>query len=95
MNEEKLSWQPQEPPFTHPDSSWHFRLDGSKPVVSTANALTVFTREQIIRALEVLQNQAVIHDGLDYLQVFKDESNRRLCVTENEEAITALLPEDW
>jgi hypothetical protein len=90
-----MAWQPQEPPFDHPDSCCRFRLDGSKPVVATRNATVEFTREQIIEALQLLQRKAVEHDGLDYLQVFNDENERRLWVIENDEAITAMLPEDY
>lgn len=91
----KLTWQPQEPPFDHPDSCCRFRLDGSKPVVATKNATVEFTREDILCALLLLEELAVKHDGLDYLQSFKDELERRLWVIENDEAITALLPEDY
>jgi hypothetical protein len=90
-----LIWQPQEPPFDHPDSCCRFRLDGSKPVVATKNATVEFTRDEILKALLLLEEKAEEHDGLDYLQTFKDESERRLWVIENDEAITALLPEDY
>ncbi len=90
-----LVWQEQEPPFDDPESHWRFRRYGSKPVVSTRNALTKFTREEITGVLEFLQQKAVEHDGLDYLQTFKDETGRSLWVIENEEAVTALLPSDY
>ena len=90
-----LVWQPQEPPLDHPDSYCRFCLDGSKPVVATKAALAEFTRDEILKALLLLEEKAVEHDGLDYLQTFKDESERRLWVIENDEAITALLPEDY
>lgn len=91
----KLVWQKQEPPFTHPDSHWRFRLDSGKAVVATQNATVEFTREEIMGVLLLLQEKAVEHDGLDYLQTFEDEQKRRLWVIENDEAITALLPEDY
>jgi hypothetical protein len=90
-----LIWQPQEPSFNHPDSCCRFRLDGSKPVVATRNAAIEFTREEIHSVLDLLQRKAVEHNGLDYLQTFKDADGRRLWVIENDEAITALLPEDY
>jgi hypothetical protein len=90
-----LVWQPQEPSFDSPDSCHRFRLDGTKPVVATSNALAEFTREEIHAVLERLQCEAEAHDGLDYLQTFKDEHGRRLWVIENEEAVTLLLPEDY
>ena len=90
-----LIWQSQEPPFDHPDSCCHFRLDGTKPVVATRCAIAEFTREEITGALELLQRKSIEHDGLDYLQTFKDEAERRLWVIENGEAITALLPGDY
>ena len=90
-----LVWQPQEPPFDHPDCYCRFCLDGSKPVVATKTALAEFTRDEILKALLLLEEKAVEHDGLDYLQTFEDESKRRLWVIENDEAITALLPEDY
>ena len=90
-----LAWQPQEPSFDHPDSRCRFRLDGTKPVVATREALAEFSRDEILKALLLLEEKAVEHDGLDYLQSFKDELERRLWVIENDEAITALLPEDY
>ncbi|MDD5305904.1 MAG: hypothetical protein PHU25_01150, partial [Deltaproteobacteria bacterium] len=90
-----LTWQPQERPFDHPDSCCRFRLDGSKPVVATRNATVEFTRELILSVLDLLQREAEAHDGLDYLQIFKDVQGKRLWVIENDEAITALLPEDY
>lgn len=90
-----LVWQGQEPPFDHPDSCWHYRLDSSKPVVATRAATFEFTREEILGAFEFLQQKAVEHRGLDYIQTFKDRRGRRLWVIENEEAITAMLPEDY
>ncbi len=95
MTENKLLWQEQEPPFDHPDSNWRFRLDGSKPVVATRNATVEFMRDEITEVLELLQQKAIEHDGLVYLQTFKDETGRRLWVIENEEAVTALLPSNY
>ena len=95
MTNGKLVWQPQELSFDDSESRWHFRLDGSKPVVSTQNATTEFTREEILSVLQLLERKAFEHCGLDYLQTFKDEMHRRLWMIENDEAITALLPEDY
>ena len=95
MNKNKLVWQKQEPPFDHPDSCCRFRLDGEKRVVATRNASIEFTRNEIRTVLELLQSKAEEHDGLDYLQTFKDEQGRRLWVIENDEAITVLIPEEY
>jgi len=85
----------QEPPFDHPDSCNFFRLDGSKPVVATPAALHDFTQGEIPFALELLQREAILHNGLDYLQVFEDDRGRRLWVIEDPQVITVLLPEDY
>jgi len=95
MSKNSLKYKQQEPAFDSPESCWHYRLDGSKFVGTTSAASVEFTREEIIGVLELLQQKAVEHNGLDYLQTFEDEEGRRLWVTENSEAIMAMLPSDW
>jgi hypothetical protein len=52
---------------------------------------TVFVR------LAVLQQKAVEHDGIDYLQVFESADGDRLWIIEDGPggAITALLPDEY
>lgn len=90
----RLLWRGQEVPFDHPDSRWRFDPI-ARQTVATRTSLAQFTVFEIAGVLDLLREQAEIHDGLDYLQTFEDAAGRRLWVIENEEAITALLPEDY
>jgi hypothetical protein len=88
----------QEIPFDHPESSHMFQPSAEKPLVATPAAVAAYQRETIIACLAVLQEHAVRHGGLDYLQVFDDPDRpEALWFIDDDvaEAITALLPSDY
>jgi hypothetical protein len=88
----------QEIPFDHPDSRYMFQPSAEKPFVATPPAIALYEQETIVHCLRVLQEQAAIHGGLDYLQVFEDpERPEALWIIEDDVggAITALLPSDY
>jgi hypothetical protein len=88
----------QEIPLDDPDSKCMFRPGPEKPFVATPAAVEMYRREVVIACLAVLQEQARIHGGLDYLQVFEDiEKPEALWYIEDDTggAITALLPSDY
>lgn len=82
----------------HPDSNNMFSPSRDKPFVATPAAIEAYTHEVIVACWQVLRQQADQYGGLDYLQVFVDD-------TKSEElwfiddgpggAITALLPSDY
>ena len=75
-----------------------FQSGPDKPFVATPDAIEMHTRETIIRCMAVLQSLAVEQNGLDYLQVFEDESKpENLWFIEDGPggAITALLPSNY
>ncbi|MEL7499739.1 MAG: hypothetical protein AAFN77_19205 [Planctomycetota bacterium] len=75
-----------------------FRPSVEKPFVSTPVAIELYQVETILACLLVLQQKALAHGGIDYLQVFADESKREnLWFIEDGEggAITALLPSNY
>lgn len=88
----------QEVPLDHPDSINMFRPSADKPLLATPPAIELYTHEVILACLRTLMAKAVRHNGLDYLQVFEDQSKpESLWFIEDGEggAITALLPSDY
>lgn len=89
----------QEVPFDSPDSCNRFRPSPEKPFVATAAAIEAHRQDTIIRCLAILQQQANMHDGIDYLQIFQNSEPNEpdLWFIEDGEggAITALLPSDY
>jgi hypothetical protein len=89
---------PQEIPWSDPKSCHFFRPSQEKPFVATTTALEAFGVELILSCLGYLQRQAVIHQGLDWLQVFEDPRSRaRLYFIEDGPGgcVNALLPCDY
>lgn len=88
-----LELQPQEPPLNDPCSNKFF---AGKPFAATQGAVLEFGELTVLACLRLLQREAMKHDGIDYLQVFKDADGRRLWFIEDEgNSITALLPEEY
>lgn len=90
--------KPQEIPLDHPDSVNMFVPRPDKPFVATPAALDLYSRDVIIACWQVLRQRAEQHGGLDYLQVFQDDSRpENLWFIEDGPggAITALLPSDY
>jgi len=90
--------KPQEPPLDDPESLNMFRPSPEKPFVATPAAIQMYQHDTILMCLATLQAKADEHDGLDYLQVFEDESKPEpLWIIEDGDggAITALLPGDY
>lgn len=86
----------QEIPYDHPDSRWMF----DKNFVSTRAAYHIFGPELLFAGLLRLQALASQHEGLDYLQVFKnlcklEHDGKDLWFIEDGQVVTALLPEDY
>ena len=92
------SLKPQEIPLDHPDSNNTFRPGPDKPFLATPAAIEAYSHEVIIACLAVLIQKAEEHNGIDYLQVFEQDSNsENLWYIEDGPggAITALLPSDY
>ncbi|MBI5757309.1 MAG: hypothetical protein HZA46_02180 [Planctomycetales bacterium] len=90
--------KPQEIPFDHPDSNNMFRPGPDKSFVATPAAIEMYSHDVILACFRVLRAKADEQRGLDYLQVFEDESKpENLWYIEDGEggAITALLPSDY
>jgi len=88
-----LELQPQEPPLNDPCSNKFF---AGKPFVATQGAILQFGYITILACLRLLQREAMKHNGIDYLQIFKDDYGHRLWFIEDEgDTITALLPEEY
>ena len=90
--------KPQEIALDHPDSICMFQPSEEKPFLATVAAIELYQHETILACLRVLQIKAIQHDGLDYLQVFTDETkSENLWYIEDGDggAITALLPSDY
>jgi hypothetical protein len=88
---------PQEIPFDHADSQHFFRPGPTLPFLATPAAIEMHGGV-ILSCLASLQKLALIHNGLDYLQVFTDPSKpEALWFIEDGPggAITALLPSDY
>jgi hypothetical protein len=93
-----LSLRPQEIPLDDARSSCMFRPSPGKPFRVTPAALAEFGLDVIACCLDFLQKLARRHEGLQYVQVFEEQStNRRLWFIEDSGggAITALLPSDY
>ena len=74
-----------------------FQPSPDKPLVATPAAIEMYSHEVILACWRVLREKAEQNQGLDYLQVFEDESKpEALWFMEDSEggAITALLPSD-
>lgn len=87
----------QEIPVDHPDSNNMFQPGPDKPLLATPPAIEMYSHEVILACWKVLRTKADEHGGLDYLQVFEDESKpENLWFMEDGPggAITALLPSD-
>ena len=88
-----LNLQPQEIAIDDPCSNKFF---AGKPFAATQGALREFGLLSVLACLRLLQREAMKHNGIDYLQVFKDAEGRRLWFIEDEgDTITALLPEEY
>lgn len=75
-----------------------FRPGPDKPFVATRTAIELYSHEVIVACWQVLRQKANEHGGLDYLQVFEDESkSESLWFMEDGSGgtITALLPSDY
>ena len=93
-----LTLKTQELPYDHPDSVYMFQPGPDKPFVATSAAIELYQNETIVQCLRILQQEATAHSGIDYLQVFDDESKpENLWIIEDGDggAITALLPSDY
>lgn len=92
-----LKLQEQEIPFGSPESVNYFVPHSDKLFVATPAALESFTRAELIECLCTLQQLAKEKGGIDYLQVFIDETRGKLWLLEDGEggAITAMLPSDY
>ncbi len=88
----------QEISLAHPDSNNMFLPGPDKPFVATPAAINRYSNEVILACWQILRHKADEHNGLDYLQVFEDESrSENLWFIEDGPggAITALLPSDY
>jgi len=86
--------RPQEIPLDDRTSCNMFEPNAAKPFVATPAAIEMYSRETILACLQVLQESAVKHGGLDCLQVFESlEKQEKLWFIEDG-VITALLPSD-
>jgi hypothetical protein len=90
--------KPQEIPLDDPDSNNMFRPGPDKPFVATPAAIEAYSHEVIVACWKLLREKAEEHGGIDYLQVFEDESKSEgLWFIEDGPggAIIALLPSDY
>jgi len=90
--------KPQEIPLDHPDSNNMFRPGPEKPFLATRDAIAMYSEHVIVSCLRVLREKADEHNGLDYLQVFEDETKpENLWFIEDGGggAITGLLPSEY
>lgn len=90
----------QEIPFDDPASSLRFEPSVANPFVMTQAAAITYGPHIIRQCLEKLRRLAQEHDGIDYLQVFEDHSDRKrepLWFIDDGDrgAITALLASDY
>jgi hypothetical protein len=87
----------QEIPLDDPQSCCRFVPSVEKPFLATPAAIEMYGTT-ILPCLFTLQRQAILHGGLDRLQVFEDPSRPEpLWFVEDGPggAITALLPSDY
>ena len=92
------SLKPQEIPFNDPASCNWFQPSEEKPFLVTPSAIEMYQYKVLLACLAVLQEEAYEHNGIDYLQVFVDDSkDENLWFIEDGDggAITALLPSDY
>jgi hypothetical protein len=90
--------QAQEIPYDHPDSRYMFVPSERKPFFATPRAIELYRLETITACMATIQMKAILHNGLDYLQVFVDpDKSENLWIIEDGEggSITALLPSDY
>lgn len=88
----------QEIPCDHPDSNCQFIAGPDKPLLSTPAAIEMHSHETVLACYLVLRQVAKQMDGIDYLQVFEDESKAedRWFIEDGEGgAITGMLPSDY
>ena len=90
----------QEIPYDAEASCYRFEPSIDKPFLSTNGAGIEYGPHVIGGCLAILQRLVKEHDGLDYLQVFEDQTDRHrepLWFIEDGDggAITALLPSDY
>ena len=90
--------KPQEIPLDDPCSHYRLRPSPAKPFLATPAAVRAYGERTIEGCHSYLQVLAVLHDGLDYLQVFVVGDGREdLWFVEDDDggAITALLPSNY
>ncbi|MDB5388245.1 MAG: hypothetical protein JWM11_3891 [Planctomycetaceae bacterium] len=90
--------KPQEIPLDHPDSNNMFRAGPDKPLVATPAAIEAYSHEIVVACWQLLRQKAEEHNGIDYLQIFEDETKpENLWFIEDGPggAIMALLPSDY
>lgn len=88
----------QEIPLDDPESTNMFQPTPDKPLLATPAAIELYSHEVILACWRILREKAEEQQGLDYLQVFEDETKAEsLWFIEDGEggAITALLPSDY
>lgn len=88
----------QEIPYDHPQSHYRFLANEEKPLLSTPAAIEMYSYQVVLACYFVLRGLAEEKDGIDYLQVFEDETKREnLWFIEDGDggAITGLLPSDY
>lgn len=88
----------QEIALDDPESVNMFRPTEAKPFLATPAAIEAYGHETIVACWQLLRQRADEHGGLDYLQVFEDESkSESLWFIEDGVggAINALLPSDY
>ena len=74
-----------------------FTPSAEKPFLATPAAIEMYGQETILACLQLLQEAAKKHGGIDYLQVFESaDKPEKLWFIEDGPggAITALLPTD-
>ena len=83
--------------MSHVDSCNRFQPRQDKPFLATPGAIEKYGHETIVACLCLLQQKALEHDGIDYLQVFESAAGDRLWFIEDGDggAITAMLPEEY
>lgn len=89
----------QEIPFDHPDSCNRFQASPDKPLLATPGAVEAYSLETIEACYRLLNQLAILHGGLDYLQVYEssDPKTENLWFIEDGPggAITALLQTEY
>lgn len=88
-----LVWKKQDIPTTDARSTFAFD-PAETEFVATDGAMQKFGTHTLIRCLNRLTYLAKAADGLDYLQVFETDDHGQLWLMQDEEKITALLPNE-